>query len=148
MFRTMTQSRAARGIAAGALILSLTATMGGSASAAPAREETAEDSRGCSVLAHERNEGRHRLHEAWQEFNGELRDLQRDARQLDRDAKKTKSASTMTSEAREALDGAKAELQKIRTEAHAAIQALAELGEACKDEQETVTEDAHVTLVS
>jgi hypothetical protein len=148
MFRTLTGRRTGRGMAVGALILSLTATIGGTASAAPTRDETTDDVRGCSVLAHERNEGRHRLHDAWKMFNEDLRDLQREARQLDRESKKTKSASTMTNEAREALDGAKSELQSIRTNAHAAIQELAELGQACKEEQETEDEDAHVTLVS
>jgi hypothetical protein len=148
MFRTLTGRRTGRGMAVGALILSLTATIGGTASAAPTRDETTDDMRGCSVLAHERNEGRHRLQNAWQMFNDQLRELQREARQLDRDSKKTKSASSMTSEAREALDGAKSELQSLRTNAQGAIQELAELGQACKEEQETEDQDAHVTLVS
>lgn len=148
MFRTLTARRAARGMAVGALILSFTVTLGGrTANAAPAANE-ATDNTNCSVLAHERNEGAHRLHEAWQEFSAEVRGLQRDARALDRDAKKTKSASTMTDEAREALDGAKSELQKIWTDAHSSIQDLVELGQACKEEQESEDEDAHVTLTS
>ena len=126
MFRTLTGRRAVRGMAVGALILSLTTGFSGNASAAPLTDETSDPTRGCSVLAHERNEGVHRLHDAWAMFNDDLRELQRDARQLDREAKKTKSASTMTSEAREALDGAKAELQKIRSDAHAAMQELIE----------------------
>jgi hypothetical protein len=148
LFGTQIANRTARGMAVGALILSLTATIGsGTANAAPPADETAEKT-GCSVLAHERNEGRHRLHEAWKGFSNDLRSLQRDARQLDRAAKKTKSASAMTSEVREELDNAREELGQIRSDAHAKIQDLAELGQACKEEREVVEEDVHIALVS
>jgi hypothetical protein len=149
LFGTQIGNRTARGMAVGALILSLTATIGsGTATAAPPVDETADEMKGCSVLAHERNDGRHRLQEAWKGFRAELRGLHRDARDLDREAKKSKSASAMTSEARQELDNAREELGQIRSDAHAKIQELAELGQACKEERETVEEDVHITLVS
>lgn len=147
MFRTL-NGRTARGMAVGALVLSLaTSALGGSANAAPAAEENGN--LGCSVLAHERNDAMHRLHEAWQEFRGELRGLTREARALEREAKKSKSASTMTSEAKAALESANEELSTIRTDAHAQIHEITELGQACKEEQpEPADEDPEITLVS
>ncbi|MGH2472850.1 MAG: hypothetical protein ACRDG6_10670 [Candidatus Limnocylindria bacterium] len=145
MFRTSIANRTARGMAVGALILSLTATtFGGSANAAPLANET----NGCSVLAHERNEGLHRLHEAWMGFRSELRDLSREARGLSREARRSASASEMTSEARAQIQSAGAELGEIKNDAREEIQNVVELGQACKDEQPTVDETPVITLAT
>lgn len=145
MFRTQIANRTARGMAVGALILSLTATtFGGSANAAPLANET----NGCSVLAHERNDGLHRLHEAWMGFRSELRNLSREARALSHEARGSASASAMTSEARAQIQSAGAELGEIKNDAHEEIQSVVELGEACKDEQPTVDETPVITLAT
>ena len=69
MFGTRIANRTARGMAVGALILSLGATtFGGSANAAPLADET----QGCSVAAHARNDAVHLLHTAWKAFDGDL----------------------------------------------------------------------------
>src|SRR5687767_11075122 len=127
MFGTKTR----RGMAVSALVVSLSFTsLVGSAAASP----SAEDTRGCSVLAHERNAGAHRLHEAWQEFNGQLRDLSREARELSRESRRSTSATTLTVDARADIAEAKAELSAIRSAAHAELQDRVELGTVCKEE--------------
>jgi hypothetical protein len=132
-------------MAVGALVLSLTASaLGGSANAAP----SAEDGHDCSTLAHERNDAKHTLQDAWKGFRADLKLLSREARGLAREAKKSKSATTMTTEARAALEGANAELSEIRSAAHQEIQELTELGQACKEERAVVEEKPHITLVS
>jgi hypothetical protein len=132
-------------MAVGALVLSLTASaLSGVARAAPSMEEGHD----CSTLAHERNDAKHTLQDAWKGFRAELKQLSREARDLDREAKKSKSASTMTTEARAALDGANAELSEIRAAAHEEIQELTELGQACFEEREIVEENPHITLAT
>src|SRR5438309_11759890 len=76
MFGTKIANRTARGMAVGALILSLATTLAGSAYAAPLAEND------CSAAAHDRNDAVHLLHTAWKAFEGDLKDLARDARQL------------------------------------------------------------------
>jgi uncharacterized protein YukE len=145
MFRTSLGKRTARGMAVGALILSISATtFGGSANAAP----SADDTTSCSTLAHERNESVHRLHQAAKGFREQLKDLARDARELERDARRTKGATEMTSDARAEVADARARLQEIWTTAHDDIQALVELGTACKQPQVTTPENPHITLVA
>src|SRR3989475_9492809 len=131
MFRTTIGKRTARGMAVGALILSLSATtLGGSASAAPAADETTS----CSALAHARNESVHRLHDKWKGFRDQLKDLAKDARELERDARHSKSATELTVDARSEVADARAKLQEIWTSAHEKLQNGAELGQACKAE--------------
>ena len=126
MFGTKTR----RGMAVCALVVSLSLTsLVGSAAASP----SADDTRGCSVLAHERNLGAHELHEAWQGFNEQLRMLSREARELSRESRRSSSATTLTVDARADLADAKSELNAIRGAAHAEVQDLVELGTACKD---------------
>jgi hypothetical protein len=132
-------------MAVSALVVSLSFTsLVGSAAASP----SAEDTRGCSVLAHERNAGAHRLHEAWQEFNGQLRDLSREARELSRESRRSTSATTLTVDVRADIADAKAELSAIRSAAHAELQDRVELGTVCKEEVVTEAEDPHITLAS
>lgn len=134
-----------RGMAVSALVLSLSVTtLVGSAAASPSAPET----HGCSVLAQERNEGVHRLHEAWQGFNEQLRDLARDTRELGRESHRSGSASTMTVDAREELTDARAQLSAIATAAHADLQDKVELGTVCKDPVVTESEDPHITLAA
>jgi DNA repair exonuclease SbcCD ATPase subunit len=131
MFRMGQRTR--RGMAVGALILSLSATtFGGSANAAPAADETKD----CSTLAHARNDAVHTLHDAYMGFREQLKDLARDARELDRDEHHSKLARDTASELRSTLADARAKLQDIWTTAHAKIQDLADLGQACTDADE------------
>jgi hypothetical protein len=131
-----------RGMAVGALVISLSATtLVGNAAASPVAE-----THGCSALAHERNAGAHRLHEAWRIFSDQLRDLSRQARELARDARR--SGNELTVDAREDIAAAKGELSAIRTAAHAVIQDKVELGSACKDEVVTETADPNTTLAA
>lgn len=141
MFGTKTR----RGMAVSALVVSLSiTTLVGSAAASP----SAEDARGCSVLAHERNAGAHRLHEAWQGFNEQLRHLSREARELSRESRRSGSAMTLIVDARSDVADARAELSAIRTAAHAELQDRVELGTVCKEPVVTEAEDPHITLAS
>jgi hypothetical protein len=135
-------SKTRRGMAVGALVISLSATtLVGNAAASPVAE-----THGCSVLAHERNAGSHRLHEAWRSFSEQLRDLSRQARELARDARR--SGSELTVDAREDVAAAKGELSAISTAAHAELQDKVELGTVCKEEVVTEAEDPHITLAA
>src|SRR5439155_15966350 len=128
MFGTRIANRTARGMAVGALILSLGATtFAGSANAAPLGDETQD----CSAAAHARNDAVHLLHTAWKAFSGDLKDLARDARQLQHEAHK--ASAVLTVDARDAVASAKQELKGISTKAHEDIQAVVDLGTACKD---------------
>jgi hypothetical protein len=141
MFGTKTR----RGMAVSALVISLSLTsLVGSAAASP----SAEDTRGCSVLAHERNAGAHRLHEAWQGFNEQLRSLSREARELSRESRRSSSATTLTVDARADIADAKSELSAIRGAAHAELQDRVELGTVCKEDVVTESEDPHMTLAA
>jgi hypothetical protein len=138
-------TKARRGMAVSALVVSLSVTsLVGSAAASP----SAEDARGCSVLAHERNAGAHRLHEAWRGFNEQLRDLSREARELSRESRRSTSATSLTVDARAGIADAKAELSAIRSAAHAELQDRVELGTVCKEDVVTEAEDPHITLAS
>jgi polyhydroxyalkanoate synthesis regulator phasin len=146
MFGTKIANRTARGMAVGALILSLGATtFGGSANAAPLADETQD----CSAAAHARNDAVHLLHTAWKAFDGDLKDLAHDARQLQHEAHKSGTAST--TDARAEVANAKQELKSISSQAHADIQAAVELGTACKDsgdEDSTTTTTTTTTTTS
>ena len=132
MFRTMS-GRATRVFAAGALILSLTATtFAGSAFAAP----LADDKTDCSTAAHARNDAVHLLHTAWKAFNGDLKDLARDARKLQHESESEKASAVLTTDARGVVASAKAELKDIVSQAHSDIQAVVDLGTACSDEND------------
>ena len=134
MFRADLGARTARGMAVGALVLSLTASaLSGVAHAAPSMEE----GRDCSTLAHARNDAVHTLHVVWKTFRGDLKELAREARMLQKEAHK--SGVTLTSDARDAVAAAQQELTTLRTDAHAEIQGLAELGTECKAEADTTT---------
>src|SRR5687767_1803251 len=138
-------TKARRGMAVSALVVSLSLTsLVGSAAASP----SAEDTRGCSVLAHERNAGSHRLHEAWQGFNEQLRNLSREARELSRESRRSSSATTLTVDARADIADAKSELSAIRGAAHAELQDKVELGTVCKEPVVTEAEDPHITLAA
>lgn len=131
MFRTSLTTQAARGIAAGALILSLTATsFAGSAYAAPLSTESQD----CSTLAHERNDAVHLLHTAWKTFRGDLKDLARDARKMDKESRKDEDKASES--ARSIVADANKELTSIFKTAHSDIQEAADLGQACKDQDE------------
>src|SRR5256885_2067675 len=107
MFRTMAD-RTTRVFAAGALILSLTATtFAGSANAAP----LADDKTDCSTAAHARNDAAQLLHTAWKAFDGDLKDLARDARKLQHETEK--ESGVLTTDARAVVASAKAELKGI-----------------------------------
>ena len=139
MFRTSLGKRTARGMAVGALILSISATtFGGSANAAP----SADDTKSCSTLAHERNDAVQTLHKWVMSFRDELKDLAREARELERDARHSQSATELTGDARGEVADARAQIQEIWTAAHEELQSRTELGQACKDEdtdEETTT---------
>ena len=130
MFGTRIANRTARGMAVGALILSLgVTTFGVSANAAPLADETQD----CSAAAHARNDAVHLLHTAWKVFDGDLKDLAKDARELQHESRKDKANADLTKDARAEVASAKQELKSIASQAHADIQAAAELGTACKD---------------
>jgi hypothetical protein len=131
MFGTRIANRTARGMAVGALILSLgVTTFGGSANAAPLADETKD----CSAAAHARNDAAHLLHKAWKAFDGDLKDLAKDARELQHESRKDKASADLTKDARAEVASAKQELKSISTKAHEEIQAAVELGTVCKDE--------------
>src|SRR6266850_5961390 len=103
MFSMSLGNRTARGLAAAALILSLTATTyAGSANAAPLAGETQD----CSSAAHARNDAVHLLHQAWKAFDGDLKDLAHDARKLQHESEK--SSDVMTKDARATVASARA----------------------------------------
>ena len=135
MFGTRIANRAARGMAAGALILSLSATtFVGSANAAPLGE-----TQDCSAAAHARNDAVQLLHTAWKAFDGDLKDLAKDARELQHESRKDKASADLTKDARAEVASAKQELKSIASQAHADIQDAVELGTACKAEEDTTT---------
>ena len=147
MFRTTIGKRTARGMAVGALILSLSATtLGGSANAAPAADETTS----CSTLAHARNEAVHKLHSKWMSFRDQLKELAHDARDLERDARHSKSATELTVDARSEVADARAKLQEIWTSAHEKLQDGTDLGQACKveDKDEDTKTSANTTTTT
>lgn len=145
MFGTRIANRAARGMAAGALILSLSATtFVGSANAAPLADETQD----CSAAAHARNDAVNLLHKAWKVFDGDLKDLAKDARELQHESRKDKASADLTKDARAEVASAKQDLKEIASDAHAAIQDAVELGTACKDEEETTTTTTTTTSTS
>jgi hypothetical protein len=132
-------------MAVGALVISLSATtLVGNAAASPSANEN--ETQGCSVLAHERNAGAHRLHEAWRGFSQQLQDLSRQARELARESRR--SGNELTVDARTDIADAKGELSAIRGAAHAELQDRVELGTVCKEP--VVTEDVkpHITLAA
>jgi len=134
MFGTRIANRAARGMAAGALILSISATtFAGVANAAPLADETQD----CSAAAHARNDAVHLLHTAWKAFDGDLKDLARDARRLQHESEK--ASAVLTKDARSTVASAKAELKDIASDAHSDIQAAVDLGTACADESDSTT---------
>ena len=134
MFGTRIANRTARGMAVGALILSIgVTTFAGSANAAPLAEND------CSVAAHARNDAVHLLHKVWKAFDGDLKDLAKDARELQHESRKDKATADLTTDARSVVANAKKELKSISSDAHAAIQAEVELGTACTEEDEDTT---------
>jgi hypothetical protein len=138
MFGTRIANRTARGMAVGALILSLgVTTFGGSANAAPLADET----QNCKADAHARNDAVHLLHKAWKVFDRDLKDLAKDARELQHESRKDKASADLTKNASAVVADAKKELKSISSDARAAIQAEVELGTACKadDEDEDTT---------
>jgi hypothetical protein len=123
-------------MAVGALILSISATtFGGSANAAPLADETQD----CSAAAHARNDAVHLLHTAWKAFDGDLKDLAKDARELQHESRKDKASADLTKDARAEVASAKQDLKSIASQAHADIQDAADLGAACNDVEETTT---------
>jgi hypothetical protein len=132
-------------MAVGALILSMSATtFGGSANAAPLADETQD----CSAAAHARNDAVHLLHTAWKAFDGDLKDLAKDARELQHESRKDKASADLTVDARAEVASAKQELKSIASQAHADIQDAVELGTACKDEEETTPTTTTTTSTS
>ena len=128
MFRMGQRTR--RGMAVGALIMAFSVTsFGGSASAAPAAEQPND----CSVLAHARNDLVHKLHDSYMGFREQVKVLAHDARELARDESHSKAATNVMSELRSALADSRAKLQDIWSAAHAKLQDLADLGQACAD---------------
>jgi hypothetical protein len=123
-------------MAVGALILSLgVTTFGVSANAAP----LADDTKDCSAAAHARNDAVHLLHTAWKAFDGDLKDLAKDARELQHESRKDKASADLTKDARAEVASAKQDLKSIASQAHADIQDAADLGTACKDAEDTTT---------
>ena len=147
MFRMTIGTRTARGMAVGALILSLSATtLGGSANAAP----SAEDTTSCSTVAHARNDAVQTLHAAVKDFRDQLKDLAKNTRELERDARHSKSATEMTGDARSEVADARAKLQEIWTSAHEKLQDGTDLGQACKveDKDEDTKTSANTTTTT
>jgi hypothetical protein len=143
MFGTRIANRTARGLAVGALILSLGATtFAGSANAAPLADETQD----CSAAAHARNDAVHLLHTAWKAFDGDLKDLARDARKLQHESEK--ASAVLTTDARSTVASAKAELKSIESQAHSDIQAAVDLGTACADESDSATTPTTTTTTT
>jgi hypothetical protein len=144
MFVTRIANQTARGMAVGALILSLgVTTFGVSANAAPLADETQD----CSAAAHARNDAVHLLHTAWKTFDGDLKDLAKDARELQHDSK-DKAGADLTKDARAEVASAKQELKGIVSQAHSDIQAAADLGTACKDSEDEDTTTTTTTTTT
>jgi hypothetical protein len=142
MFGTRIANRTARGMAVGALILSLgVTTFAGSANAAPLAEND------CSAAAHARNDAVHLLHKAAKVFQGDLKDLAKDARELQHESGKDKARADLTKDARKEVDSAKHEIKDIEHAGHADIKAASvdALGSGCKDEED---EDDTTTTTS
>jgi hypothetical protein len=101
MFRTNMPGRTARAIAAGALILSLTATsFAGSANAAPLADK--DD---CGVASAARSEAVHLLHVAWMGFASTLKALASDANESSHElAKAKRELKSVLMHAKEALE--------------------------------------------
>jgi hypothetical protein len=143
MFRTSIAGRTTRALAAGALILSLTATtFAGLASAAPQGVE----GQNCSEAAHARNDALHLLHTAWKAFNSDLQSLARDTRKLQHEA--LKAGDAVTKDARAEVASSKQELMGIRSLAQSDIQGAADLGTACKDEADDTTSTTGTTTTT
>jgi hypothetical protein len=142
MFSMSLGGRTARGFAAAALILSLTATTAGSANAAPLADETQD----CSSAAHARNDAVHLLHTAWKAFDGDLKNLARDARKLQHESEK--ASAVASKDARGVIASAKAEVKDIASQAHSDIQAAVDLGTACADESDSTTTTTTTTSVT
>src|SRR6266849_5671211 len=133
MLSTRIANRTARALAVGALILSLgVTTFGGSANAAPLA-----GTQDCSAAAHARNDAVHLLHTAWKAFDGDLKNLARDARKLQHESEK--ASAVASKDARGVIADAKAELKDIASQAHSDIQAAVDLGTACSDESDSTT---------
>jgi hypothetical protein len=133
MFGTRIANRTARGMAVGALILSISATtFAGIANAAPLTDETQD----CSAAAHARNDAVHLLRKATKVFEGDLKDLAKDVRELQHELHKDKASHDLTADARDEVASAKHEVKSISKQAHEDIQAAVELGTACKDEND------------
>src|SRR5437867_651758 len=128
MFRSaLRPRRASRALAATTFVIALSVTsLGGNATAAP----SADEGRGCSVLAQTRNESVSRLHEAWEGFREQLRDLKEQTGELRHRAKRGQAAS-LTASVRNALPQARRELDAIRASARQEIRDAVELGRAC-----------------
>ena len=103
--------------------------------AAPLTDETQD----CSAAAHARNDAVHLLHTAWKVFDGDLKDLAKDARELQHESRKDKASADLTKDARAEVASAKQDLKSIVSQAHADIQDAVELGAACKAEEDTTT---------
>ena len=145
MFVTRIANQTARGMAVGALILSLgVTTFGVSANAAPLADETQD----CSAAAHARNDAVHLLHTAWKAFDGDLKDLAKDARDLQKESRKDKAGADLTKDARAEVASAKQELKSIVSQAHSDIQAAADLGTACKDSEDEDTTTTTTTTTT
>jgi len=141
MLSTRIANRTARRVAVGALIFSLGMTIfGGSANAAPLAE-----TQDCSAAAHARNDAVHLLHTAWKAFDGDLKDLARDARKLQHETEK--ASAVLTKDARSTVASARAELRDIVSQAHSDIQGAADLG-ACSDESDTTATTTTTTTTT
>jgi hypothetical protein len=123
--------RTRHGMAVGALMLTLSlTTLGANASAAP---QTHDSQKSCAALAAARNDAVHTLHDAWKGFREDLKDLAKEVREVDKDARHTAAAVVMTKDARDEVADARHQLDQIWTTAHAKIQSMSDLGQACKD---------------
>jgi len=78
--------------------------------------------------------------------SGDLKDLASDARQLQHETEKASAAATK--DARGVIASAKAELRDIVSQAHSDIQAAADLGAACSDENNDETTTTNTTTTT
>ena len=111
--------RAARTAAAGAFIFALSLTsLGSSAVAAPAADKDGE--KGCSALAHVRNEAVSDLRDAWRGFRKEVREMAHDARDLRKESSDRAAFTALMTELRDA----NGQLDSIRKGAREQMQTL------------------------
>lgn len=127
--------RVARSAAAGAFIFALSLTsLGSSAVASSAADKHGE--KGCSALAHVRNEAVSDLRDAWRGFRKEVREMAHDARDLRKESSDRAAFTALMTELRDA----NGQLDSIRKGAREQMQTLFS-ATVCNEQAEKAEKD-------